>query len=335
MAVNEENVPLTSVLRGFLLLVGKAVGVLVGIGICFWIATALTIGWPIAKTHQGKIAVVVGGGPFDANTIHDVKRPEDGIYFKGWYDDAYEYPTTQRSYIISVSDSESDTVGTDAIVPSRDGVPMQFETAAYFKLNEDLISEFHREIGIKTQAWTNDGWNRMLDQYFRKIEQDTIRTFARQYTVDELYCPECSSGGGRDIDDLLTRAEEQIGGELGSALAAAQGRPYFCGPDSGSGECTAIRFVINGIRPANESVLAKYAELRTSATEIDIQENKVRASELEARAARKLTGQGTLSDQYLRLRYIEALRRAVDRGGIDFWVLNGSENITLPGPGRD
>jgi hypothetical protein len=34
----------------------------------------------------------------------------------------------------------------------------------------------------------------------------------------------------------------------------------------------------------------------------------------------------------VRLRYIDALREAVEHDGVSFWVLNGEENVTVPGP---
>jgi hypothetical protein len=292
-------------------------------------------GFPLDKTAQGRVTVLVGGGVFEPNTVEAIKYPSDGIYFKGWFDNAYDYPTTQRSYIISSVEEESEANSSGVVVPSRDGVPMQFDTAAYFKLNEELIGDFHTEIGIKTQAWTDKGWDRMLTQYFRKIEEDTIRNFAQQYTVDDLYCPNCADGGGDSVENLLAEAELEIGTSLQDRLTQAQGQEYFCGPATERGGCTDIQFVINNVRPANPAVLAKYAELRTSDTEIDIQRNNVKASRLQAQAARELTRRGVLSDEYVRLRYIDALREAVEHEGVDFWVLNGEENVTLPAPRQD
>ena len=294
----------------------------------------LLFGFPLDKTPQGKITVLVGGGIFEPNTVEAIRYPDDGVYVKGWFDHAYDYPTTQRSYIVSSAEGENgadDEAG--VVVPSRDGVPMQFDTAVYFKLNEDLIGDFHNEIGVKTQAWSEKGWDRMLTQYFRKIEEDTIRNFSQQHTVDELYCPGCSTGAGQNVENLLATAEREIGATLKEDLARAQGQEYFCGPDASPGNCTDIQFVINNVRPANSTVLSKYAELRTSATEIDIQRNNVAAAQLEARAARQLTREGTLSDEYVRLRYIDALREAVEHDGVNFWVLNGEENVTVPAPG--
>ena len=295
-------------------------------------AVFVIFGFPIDKTPQGKITVLVGGGVFEANTVEDIKYPDDGVYVKGWFDHAYDYPTTQRSYIVSSAAGDPDADDdSGVVVPSRDGVPMQFNTAVYFKLNEDLIGDFHNEIGIKTEAWTVKGWDRMLTQYFRKVEEDTIRNFAQQYTVDDLYCPACA-GESDSIENLLARAEQEMGATLKEDLARAQGQEYFCGPDATPGNCTDIQFVINNVRPANATVLNKYAELRTSATEIAIQQNNVNAAQLQARAARQLTKEGTLSDEYVRLRYIDALREAVERESVDFWVLNGQDNVTVPGP---
>lgn len=327
-----EDITLGQVAWGLIRLIGKGLAVLGAVLGILWIASAFTVGFPLAKTPEGKITVVVGGGFFEPSTVESIRYSSDGVYFRGWYDKSYNYPTTQRSYVVALGKGEQDSRSPDSIVPSRDGVQMQFETAAYFKLNQDLVADFHEEIGIKTNAWTDKGWDRMLDQYFRKIEQDTIRNFARKYTVDELYCPDCSSEREGEVDDLLVQAEQQIGASLKEDLARAQGGEYFCGPDSSPSNCTDIQFVINNIQPANSSVLAKYAELRTSTTEIDIQRKNVRAATLEAKAARELTEQGTLSDQYVRLRYVDALNRAVETGNVGFWVLNGQENVTIPGP---
>lgn len=294
------------------------------------IITALTAGFPLDKTPQGKVTVLVGGGFFEANTVEGIKTPDDGVYFKGWYDHAYDYPITQRSYVTSVSDRSSDAAPQNGVVPAKDGVQMQFETAAYFKLNPDLVGDFHNNIGIRTEAWTERGWERMMSQYFGKVEQDTIRSFARRYTVDQLYCPQCLDESASEFDDFFSEAERQIGQQLRENLERVQGAQYFCGPDSTPGNCTDIEFVINNVKPAADNVTQKYAQLRTSGTEIEIQQNNVKASRLQAQAARALTKKGTLTDDYVRLRYVEALQRAIESGNIQFWVLNG-QNVTVPG----
>ncbi len=122
--------------------------------------------WPFAKVPRDKIGLSYGGGLFEGAHFQGIKQPGSSLFFNGWGDSLYLYPVTQRSYIISRTQGEGDVQGF-VPAPSSDRIQVEFEVATYFKLNLSLIRRFHETIGLKYQAWTDYGWERMLSESFR------------------------------------------------------------------------------------------------------------------------------------------------------------------------
>jgi hypothetical protein len=57
--------------------------------------------FPFRKTPVDKIGLSYGGGPFEGEHFQSLVEPSHGLYFNGWADRLFLYPTTQRNYIIS------------------------------------------------------------------------------------------------------------------------------------------------------------------------------------------------------------------------------------------
>src|SRR5688572_24558792 len=78
------------------------------------------VGTSFRKTPADKIALSYGGGPFEGAQFQKVVEPGSGLVLNGVFDKWYEYPTTQRNYIISRRASEGDVVGEDFITAATD-----------------------------------------------------------------------------------------------------------------------------------------------------------------------------------------------------------------------
>lgn len=277
-----------------------------GLGVTILVIVAIvTFLFAFEKTPQDKIGLSYGGGIQEGNTYQFTKGPGSPRFFNGWFDHLYLYPTTQRTYIISQRASEGDVMGADAIVvPASDGVQMEFETTVYFKLNLDLVREFHEQIGIKTHAYDDaEGWSGMLNDYFRKVEQSSLREAALTVTSEQLYCPDCTT---TDDDSVITEIQNQIGSSFKEDLAEALGAEYFCGPTYTAGDCTDLEFTINSVHPQDPAVIESYATIRKSQNEVEVRRNEVEQAKLQREAIEQLTEETSLTCEYVILKAIEA-----------------------------
>ena len=173
------------------------------------------------KTPADQIALSYGGGPFEGNQFQKIVEPGSGLVFNGVYDKWYEYPVTQRNYIISRRDDEGDVAGNDVVVASTsDKVEADWEIAVYFKLNTSIIRQFHETIGLKYQAWSSSGWARMLNDNFRNPIESALQVASRRFTAADLY----------SSTDAINAVQREIAADLKDRVASVLGAPYFCGP---------------------------------------------------------------------------------------------------------
>ena len=57
----------------------------------------------LKKTPRNMIGISYGGGPFEAAHYQRIVQPGSGLFFNGFYDPLYLYPSDQVNYIISLS----------------------------------------------------------------------------------------------------------------------------------------------------------------------------------------------------------------------------------------
>ena len=290
-----------------------------------FVVGGLIFGWPFAKTPQDKIGIHVNAGPFEGQTVEGVIEPGSGLQNLGFFDNLYEYPATQRSYVVSSVAGEGDREGGDVITaPSQNGVQMVFELGAYFKLcqTEECITDFHREIGVKYSAFEDDpgtnadGWGRMLNDYIRQQIENSVQIEARQYTTEELYFDE----------NTLRVVQDSVGAVIKERINEAAGGEYFCGPTytPTSDTCPDFEFTIKRIYPMEADQRAAFERVQESETLVQVRQNEVRQAELQAQAIKKLTAKEHLTPEYVTL-------KAIESGKITFWVLNGQDvNLSVP-----
>jgi regulator of protease activity HflC (stomatin/prohibitin superfamily) len=286
--------------------VGVAVGLLVVLGL----ALVPALGSSFKKTPQDRVGISYGGGPFEGQHYQRVVQPGHGLFFNGLFDTLYLYPADQQSYIISKAEGEGDVQRSDSVVaPSRDRVQVDYQVAMYFKLNTDLLRDFHEQLGLRYRAYTRSGWNNMIAATFRQQVENALQQETRRYDVADIF----------SNAELLTTIQDEVQSTLSDRLEAATGQPFFCGPTfEPGGECPEITFVIKKIE-LPERVVAAFEARRSAEIEIEQREAEARgiAALNEALAA--------AGDNYV-------LIKAIESGKIDFWVIPSESGLTLQTP---
>lgn len=256
------------------------------------------------KTPQDKMCVSYGGGPFEGAQFQGVHEPGQGLFQNGLFDKLYCYPVTERSYIIS-SGGGGDAAD-PVVAPSQDNIPLTFELATYFQLNTDKIAEFHEAIGIKTSAFTDDGWVQMLNEYFRPQIDQSLQRLGRQYEAVVAYSDR----------DSYSAIQASLRSELPVSINEALGDDYF----------NDFRIVLRRI-DVPESLRAELQANKESEVRVVTKQNEVKQAEFEAEAIEKR--QKAFENCQVCILY-----EAIKAGSIDFWVIPADNNLTLQTPPR-
>lgn len=271
------------------------------------------------KVPRDKIGLSYGGGLFEGAHFQRIVPGGTGLFINGWGDRLYEYPTTQRNYIISKRAGEGDVGAADFIpAPSKDRIEVDYEVAVYFKLNLQQIRQFHENIGLKYHAWTDDGWDQMLNDSFRQQIEFALQRESRKYNVADIYAD----------NPTLLQIQGEVGAVLKENVANVLGDDYFCGPTYNvdtPNVCPNFTFVIKRVT-VPESVQQAFNDNRTSEIEILTKQNEVTQALKEAEAIRarqealQSCGQTCI------------LYEAIHSGAIKFWVLPSNTPLTIATP---
>ena len=266
-----------------------------------------------AKTPKNKIGLSYGGGPFEAAHFQRVVPPGSKLFFNGLFDQLYLYPADQQNYIISLNPRVGAVRGKDSIIaPSSDRVQLTVQAALYFKLNTNLVRQFHEQIGLQYAAYTSKGWSNLLQDTFRQNIENAVQTETRRYTVAALY----------GNTQALIALQDAVQTSLNQRLIAALGAQYFCSPSfKPGGPCNPPTFIVKQIdippTVANAFVAQRAAEIQIAQRQAEAQGISALAKELN------IVGQN----------YV--LLKAIESGSIKFWVIpsNSGTSLTTPGAG--
>jgi hypothetical protein len=264
------------------------------------------------KTPRNMIGVSYGGGPIESAHYLRTVPPGSKLYWNGFFNKLYLYPADEQNYIISLNPRVGAVRGKDSIVaPTADRVALTYQVAVYFKLNTDLIRQFHEQLGLQYAAYTTKGWNALLQDTFRQNLENAIQEQTRTYTVAQLY------GNTQNLIQFQNAVQADFGQRLVSALGAS----YFCSPSFKPKEpCGSPTFIVKQIdipsTVANAFVNQRAAEIQ------------VAQRQAEAEGIEELQKAGVNIDGAT-----YPILKGVENGSITFWVVPSTSGLTLTTPG--
>ncbi|MFG1818110.1 SPFH domain-containing protein [Kribbella sp. NPDC049174] len=269
-----------------------------------------------ADTDANKIGLHYGGGVVEDKSFKSIIPPGSTNKLIGPGDTVYAYPIDQRSYIIGGDGADTDTAD-EVTVVSKDNVRLGVRVQVYFTLNrtEETLKSFHERIGLKTDAYEDDGWDTMLRSYFRPQIDRALSAVATNYNWAELYNNEAKKSA----------FQKAAAEEFTRLLPAAVGGDYFCGPSyTGNNACGELSFTVQKPTPLDKGIIdgleAKQRAELARATQV--QKNEQVNVELQSvkQQVAMLGAQGYL------------LKTAIESGKIQFMVIPQNGNVSIPVP---
>lgn len=262
----------------------------------------------LVKTPRDRVGITYGGGPFEAVQFQEVIPPGSGLTINGLFDSMYLYPSDQLVFAIPQSEPDQQDHLPSITAPSNDDVEVRFDLSVHYKLNTDKLQSFHEEIGLRYEAFTDDGWTRMLNAVIVPQLRNALQEQARNHSVSDLY----------GDAELLVELQREVQSGLNAQLRVATGDDYFCNPTfTPGGECGAPAVVIKAIK-VPDAVQSAFERNRVAALDIE-----ARRSEADA-VALLMEALGDSGDVY-------ALLKAIESGAVQFWVLPDG-GVTVAGP---
>ena len=295
---------------------GVKVKVVGGLIVAVIVIIALFNIFNFADTDANRIGLHYGGGLIEDKKFKSIIPPGSTNKLIGPGDTVYTYPIDQRSYIIGGDGADTDAAD-EVTVVSKDNVRLGVRVQVYFTLNrdKDVLKSFHERIGLKTDACEDDGWNEMLQSYFRPQIDRALAAVATNYGWAELYNNEAKKS------QFQTAAAR----EFTRLLPAAVGGDYFCGPSyNGSNDCGELSFTVQKPMPLDKGIIdgleaKQRAELAKATQEQKNQQVNVELQSVKQQVA-MLGANGYL------------LKTAIESGKIQFMVIPQNGNVSIPVP---
>ena len=294
--------------------------------------TSTIVGQPLRKTPADQIALSYGGGMFEGAQYQKIVQPGSGIVANGFFDKWYQYPTTQRDVTIATDEAEeSKDYGMPDVIVARtkDGVACNVQLAVTFKINTNNIRDFHETIGLKSNAWTEQGWGKMLQKNFLPPLEGAVQEQCRNFTSNEIAkSPEVLSQVSNGVG---TGLKNTINGLLG-------GDNFFCGPEFKVGEegCPDFQVIIKSIT-LPDSVNVSLEEQVSSENRLVTAKNEAKQTEEKARGeqlARDAQSAAIADPNYLESKRIDAMKACAGNQNCTLIVTDGATGVNVNAGGK-
>ncbi len=272
----------------------------------------------MASSKINELCLVYTGGLTQDAEFEKLLPPGSNNNSIGMGSTAYCYKIDQRSYIASAKDGAGDTGPVEVV--SKDTTRMGVEYQLYFTLNqeEEILREFHENLGVKTEAWTEEGWRQLLLEYFEPQIERALESAALNYSWRDLYSSEATRKEFQNtvIANVKTNLKEVIGND------------YFCGPEyaTSGDECGDFKFTVGKPYPMNADIVSAVESEQTAAAATNAQAQK--NAQIEA----KVLGDQKLVDLYGSDGAL--LYKAIESGKVQIMVVPKDGNISVPVPGN-
>jgi regulator of protease activity HflC (stomatin/prohibitin superfamily) len=263
--------------------------------------TLVSVTW--ASTGVKEIGLHYSGGPIEGQSFDNVIAPGQPIRPIGIADSVYKLPSNQRTYITGDSSGADSGVIT---ATNSNGNQVEFETSMTFQVNTtpDVVSAFYEDICTKYQNCQEAGWNLMLDDYLRKVQETTLQSVSRSISSEDM---------AKD-PDVLANIGQQVNERLPAQIESTMGGAYL----------EVSEFQVNNLHLPT-SVINEYEQL--TARQVETQQ-----AEQQALTAKELEATLKNNPQYLELRKTQAFEKAVEKGQVEFWVLPQDMTMNAPSP---
>ena len=263
--------------------------------------TLVSVTW--ASTGVKEIGLHYSGGPIEGQSFDNVIAPGQPIRPIGIADSVYKLPSNQRTYITGDSSGADSGVIT---ATNSNGNQVEFETSMTFQVNTtpDVVSAFYEDICTKYQNCQDAGWNLMLDDYLRKVQETTLQSVSRSISSEDM---------AKD-PDVLVNIGQQVNERLPAQIESTMGGAYL----------EVSEFQVNNLHLPT-SVINEYEQI--TARQVETQQ-----AEQQALTAKELEATLKNNPQYLELRKTQAFEKAVEKGQVEFWVLPQDMTMNAPSP---
>jgi hypothetical protein len=195
-------------------------GILIIVAILIVLALGPAFVAGLKKTPRDRVGISYGGGPFEGAHYQRIVQPGSGLFFNGFYDPLYLYPSDQVNYIISKSPGVGSPKPDSVVAPTKDRVQVTYQVAVYFKLNIDKLRAFHEQLGLRYNASTTTGWNNLIRDTFRQQIENALQEETRRVDVAEIF----------GSADFLVQLQDRVQTKLTQRLDDALGERFFCSP---------------------------------------------------------------------------------------------------------
>lgn len=272
-----------------------------------------------------EIGLVYSGGLVEDKSFKGFLEPGSTWESVGWGSEVYRYRIDQRSFIAAPEGKQRD-VGPVQIV-TADDVRMVVEFQMYFKLHwgdEKVIRQFHENLGVKTEAWKDDGWKQMLNEYFAPQIERALEAVGLKHNWRDLYASEEARVAFQD--EAVQRVKENLREVIGV------GADYFCGPSytgAKDSECGEFTFTVGKPEPANVDIVAAIESEQTAVTRTVAQEQENLRVDAALKAEREVVALYGPEAAVERERNA-VLREAIASGKVTQIIIDNSGRSTVP-----